>query len=77
MDESHLELADAQMNSIIESGISRARIMRKAPEGFEGDCVCGAEIPPARVTAGYFNCVPCQEKLERHIKTHRGGIAPD
>jgi len=72
MDEKYIEIADALTNSIIEDGIKNARNAQKRPEDFEGDCSCGAAIQPARVDAGYYNCIPCQERIERHNKHHRG-----
>lgn len=72
MDEKHLEMADALTNSIIEAGISKARITQKRPDDFEGDCGCGAVIHPGRIAAGYFNCIACQEQIERRGRLYRG-----
>ncbi|WP_155837269.1 TraR/DksA family transcriptional regulator [Herminiimonas sp. CN] len=72
MDEKYLEIADALMNSIIEAGINGARSRQKRPDDFDGDCSCGAAIPTDRVDAGYYNCVPCQERIEKHDKHYRG-----
>ena len=72
MDENQLELADVLMNSIIEGGIKRARVVQKRPEDFEGVCSCGTDIPSQRIDAGYYNCVFCQEQIESRNKYFRG-----
>lgn len=72
MDENQLEMADALTNSIIEAGITQARKQQNRPEDFEGDCSCGAAIQPERVNAGYYNCIPCQERIESRGKHYRG-----
>jgi RNA polymerase-binding transcription factor DksA len=64
MGERQLELAEELTRSIIESGVNKVRNRTLRPDNFEGLCECGAEIPPERVDAGYYNCVPCQEKIE-------------
>ena len=71
MDEKHLEMADALTTSMIEFGINRARNALARPEDFHGDCSCGAAIQQARIDAGYFNCVHCQEHKERHDKIYQ------
>jgi RNA polymerase-binding transcription factor DksA len=49
---------------MIERGIHNARKINPRPKGFDGYCECGQEIPVERVAAGYYNCVPCQERIE-------------
>ena len=73
MDEKYLEVADALTNSIIEAGIKNARKPQKRPDAFDGVCFCGSDVPDRRVNAGYFNCVPCQERIESRSKFYRGG----
>jgi RNA polymerase-binding transcription factor DksA len=72
MDEKFIEVADALTTSIIEEGIRASRISQKRPDDFDGDCSCGAVIHPDRVNAGYFNCIPCQERVESRRKHYRG-----
>ena len=64
MDERLFELAEGHVTSMIERGIHNARNKAPKPENFDGFCTCGQEVPADRVAAGYYNCVPCQERIE-------------
>lgn len=71
MDEKYLEQADAFAESLVVEGLERSRVQQQKPDGFDGHCACGDEIPDARITAGYYNCVNCQTKIERRKKLYR------
>lgn len=71
MDEKYLEMAEAATILMIEEGVRASGVAQRRPPDFEGFCTCGAEVLPVRLAHGFFNCVDCQTKLERHNKLHR------
>jgi RNA polymerase-binding transcription factor DksA len=71
MDERFLEIADAMNTLLIREGIKVATKKQERPIDFDGFCNCGAEVIEVRLKHGYYNCVDCQTKLERHNKLHR------
>jgi hypothetical protein len=65
MDEKFLEMAECLTLAEVTAGLAKARITQTRPDGFDGTCTCGEEIPFARVALGYYNCVGCQGRKER------------
>lgn len=66
MDEKDFEAAERLERLERQTGIEKARRRSHLPkpERFTGECAeCGAEIPTARVFAGYFTCVDCANEL--------------
>lgn len=68
MDETFVDAAEKSANASILAGIERARHKEAAPPGFDGECVCGNDIPTARVALGYYRCISCQSLMERRSK---------
>jgi RNA polymerase-binding transcription factor DksA len=73
VDEREFEIAAELEELERQSGIFQAQRAVKVtrPETFDGHCVlCEADIPPARVACGYFQCVDCVGEFERRKKQY-------
>lgn len=68
MDEKEFEQAAGITESLIDVGVSKARVRQTKPDDFEGHCRCGEEVPRDRISLGFYNCVPCQVKAEGRKK---------
>lgn len=72
MDEKFLETADNALAAVVAAGVDSARkAQQHKPPDFDGTCICGEEIPPARVALNYFICVVCQGRREERRKLGR------
>jgi RNA polymerase-binding transcription factor DksA len=66
MDEKDFEAAERLEQLERQSGIEKARRRSHLPKptDFNGKCAeCGADIPTARVVAGYFTCIDCANEM--------------
>ena len=70
MDENFLERADELTRSTIDAAVEKCR-QKPMPEGFDGDCDCGATVSRKRISLGYYTCLACQEEKERRLKFFR------
>jgi len=73
MDEKFLEMADKISEEARRAAVESARkeANQTKPADFDGTCICGEEIPPARVALNYFICVVCQGRREERRKLGR------
>ena len=68
MDEKDFEAAERMEQMERNMGIEQAhrRAHPPRPDNFHGECAeCGADIPTARVIAGYFTCIDCATETAR------------
>lgn len=71
MDEKDFEIAAQLEQMARENAIAKARKQAHSepPAGFDGTCpLCEAEIPPARIAAGYYICVDCATGQEHRSR---------
>jgi RNA polymerase-binding transcription factor DksA len=71
MDEKYMEMAAELERATIVAGIEKARKQQLRPDGFDGFCDCGEQVPPGRVNLGFFNCLACQQKHEGRQRFYR------
>lgn len=71
MDEKYLEMAGALSEADVTHGLQKARSSSPKPEGFDGTCKCGEDIPQLRIDHGFYTCVECKAREERAAHRRR------